>query len=74
MATQTDFDDLLRILRNANATAEQKKVAAATIALCLIDAQANGGTVVGGGLSDIFMAGGDFERSVANIQSVMSRI
>lgn len=74
MATQTDFDNLIRILRNAASTAEQKKVAAATIALCLIESQAQGGTVVSGALADIFMAGGDFERSVTNIQSVVSRI
>lgn len=74
MATLTDFDNLIRILRNPTSTADQKKVAAATIAVCLIDSQANGGTVVGGALSDVFAQGGDFERSVANIQSVVTRI
>lgn len=74
MATQTDFDNLIRIMRNPASTAEQKKVAAATIAVCLIDSQAQGGTVVGGALSDIFAAGADFDRSVANIQSAVSRL
>lgn len=74
MATQTDFDNLIRVLRNAGSSAEQKKVAAATIALCLIDSQATGGTVVSGALADVFMTGGDFERSVANIQSAVSRL
>lgn len=74
MATQTDFDNLIRVIRNPSSTAEQKKVAAATIALCLIDSQANGGTIVSGALADVFASGGDFQRSVANIQTAVSSI
>jgi len=74
MPTQTDYDNLIHTLRSATSTPEQKKVAAATIAMCLIEGQANSGTVVGGALSDIFAAGGDFEKSAANIQSAISRL
>lgn len=65
----TDFDNLVRIILNANASADQKKVAAATIALCLIDSQAQGGTLAASALADTFAAGGEFERAVGEIKA-----
>lgn len=73
-ATPIDYENLVRTIRNTSSSADQKKTAAATIALCLIESQAIGGTVVGGALSDAFNSGGDFENTVAKIQAALGRI
>ncbi len=72
MAAAPDFEDLIKIIRGTG-TAEEKKVAAATITLRLIRAQAMGGQIPDYG-AHFDSSGTTFRTTVTNIQTSIANI